>query len=327
MYNFINDQQQSRIIVKNGERMAIGRLRLKERGYDFPPYRPPSEAYSLLLRVTRGCPWNKCLFCSMYKGIPFERRSLQEIKGDIEVAAQLYREVPRWAFIGDSNSLVAKTDLLLEVLSSLYEFFPHLERVTSYARAKTIARKDLDELRKLRKAGLVRLHVGLETGDAETLRFIRKGATPGEMIEGGLKAKEGGFELSLYILLGIGGMERWREHADSTVEVLNKIDPHFIRVRTLIPQPGSPLFEMRKRGEFTLSSPELILEEARRIILGLKVTSQFLSDHISNYLPLNGEMPKDKQSILQSLDQALLNLREDPSLLEDYRQKEFLRHL
>ncbi|RLB03824.1 MAG: radical SAM protein [Deltaproteobacteria bacterium] len=307
--------------------MAVGRLRLKQRGYDFPPYRPPSEAYSLLLRVTRGCPWNKCLFCSMYKGIPFERRSLEEIKGDIEAAAHLYGEMARWAFIGDSNSLVVKTDLLLEILRYLYESFPHLERVTSYARAKTIAKKDLNELKELRRAGLVRLHVGLETGDAKTLNFIKKGATPEEMIEGGLKAKEAGFELSLYILLGIGGQQRWREHADGTGEVLNKIDPHFIRVRTLIPQPGSALFEMKNKGEFILPPPDLILEEERRIIASLEVTSQFLSDHISNYLPLNGKMPQDKNALLHSLDQELLRLRQDPSLLERYRRKELLRHL
>ena len=307
--------------------MAVGRLRLKQRGYDFPPYRPPSEAYSLLLRVTRGCPWNKCLFCSMYKGIPFERRSLEEIKGDIGAAAHLYGETARWAFIGDSNSLVVKTDLLLEILRYLYESFPHLERVTSYARAKTIAKKDLNELKELRRAGLVRLHVGLETGDAKTLNFIKKGATPEEMIEGGLKAKEAGFELSLYILLGIGGQQRWREHADGTGEVLNKIDPHFIRVRTLIPQPGSALFEMKNKGEFILPPPDLILEEERRIIASLEVTSHFLSDHISNYLPLNGKMPQDKNALLHSLDQELLRLRQDPSLLERYRRKELLRHL
>jgi len=307
--------------------MAIGRLRLKDRGYDFPPYRPPSEAYSLLLRVTRGCPWNKCLFCSMYKEIPFERRPLEEIKEDIEHAAQLYGGSARTAFIGDSNSLVAKTELLGKVLRYLYASFPHLERVTSYARAKTIAKKDLDDLKELRKAGLVRLHVGLETGDAETLAFIQKGATPEEQIEAGLKAKEAGFELSLYILLGIGGMQRWKKHADGTVRVLNKIDSHFIRVRNLVLQPGSPLYEMKQRGEFAVSPPELILEEERRIIAGLEVTSEFLSDHISNYLPLNGQMPGDKAALLQALEQELVALRTDPAVVDEYRQKEFLRHL
>src|SRR4030042_658821 len=271
--------------------MAIGRLRLKTRGYDFPPYRPPSEAYSLLLRVTRGCRWNKCLFCSMYKDIPFERRPLEEITEDIEHAAQLYGESARTAFIGDSNSLVVKTELLCEALRTLYASFPHLERVTSYARAKTIAKKELDDLKQMRKAGLTRLHVGLETGDAETLALIHKGATPAEQIEAGLKAKEGGVELSLYILLGIGGRQRWEGPGAGTARVLNKIDPHFIRVRNLVPQPGSPLYEMKQRGEFAVSPPEMILEEEKRIIEGLEVTSEFLSDHISNYLPLHGRIP------------------------------------
>jgi radical SAM superfamily enzyme YgiQ (UPF0313 family) len=307
--------------------LAVGRLRLKKRGYDFPPYRPPSEAYSLLLRVTRGCPWNRCLFCSMYKDISFERRPLEEILEDIEGAAELYGESVRTAFIGDSNSLVVKTELLCEVLRSLYASFPHLERVTSYARAKTIVKKDLDELKQIREAGLTRLHVGLESGDAQTLHCIQKGATPEEMIAAGLKAKEAGFELSLYILLGVGGIERWREHADATAAVLNKIDPHFIRVRNLIPQAGSPLFEMRQQGDFTLPPPEVILQEERRIIENLEVTSEFLSDHISNYLSLNGQMPQDKTVLLHALDREIAHLSEDPALIEDYRMKERLRHL
>jgi radical SAM superfamily enzyme YgiQ (UPF0313 family) len=307
--------------------MAVGRLRLKKRGYDFPPYRPPSEAYSLLLRVTRGCPWNKCLFCSMYKDITFERRPLEEILEDIEAAAELYGESTRTAFIGDSNSLMVRTELLCGVLHSLYVSFPHLERVTSYARAKTIAKKNLDELKQLREAGLTRLHVGLETGDAETLQFIKKGATPEEMIEAGCKAKEAGFELSLYILLGVGGMQRWKEHADGTAAVLNRIDPHFIRVRNLIPQTDSSLFAMRQKGNFILPPPDVILQEERRIIENLEVTSEFLSDHISNYMPLNGQMPQNKATLLSALDREIAILREDPSLVDDYQLKQTLRHL
>jgi radical SAM superfamily enzyme len=263
----------------------------------------------------------------MYKDIPFERRPLEEIKGDIEHAAQLYSASACSAFIGDSNSLVIKTDVFREVLRSLYAAFPYLERVTSYARAKTIAKKDLSELQQLRQAGLIRLHVGLETGDAETLRFIHKGATAGEMIEAGLKAKEAGFELSLYILLGIGGSERWREHADGTAAVLNKVDPHFIRVRTLTLRPGSRLFAMHGTEEFAVPPPDRILEEEKRIIEGLDVTSEFLSDHISNYLPLNGQMPHDKAGLLQSLDRELEKLHNTPSLIDAYRQKKTLRHL
>jgi len=121
--------------------MAIGRLRLKKRGYDFPPYRPPSEAYSLLLRVTRGCPWNKCLFCAMYKDVPFERRPLAEIQEDIAYAAQLYKGTTRTIFIGDSNSLVIKAEVFGEILRTLYASFPHLERVTSYAAPRPSQRR------------------------------------------------------------------------------------------------------------------------------------------------------------------------------------------
>jgi coproporphyrinogen III oxidase-like Fe-S oxidoreductase len=263
----------------------------------------------------------------MYKDIPFERRSVDEIQEDIESAAELYGASTRWAFIGDSNSLVVKTAALRKVIRYLYKSFPQLERVTSYARAKTIMKKDLDELKQLRQAGLTRLHVGLETGDAEILQFIRKGATPEEMIEAGLKAKAAGFELSLYILLGIGGLQRWREHADGTADVLNKINPHFIRVRNLILQAESSLFAMRQEGKFIVPPPNVILEEERRIIENLEVTSEFLSDHISNYLPLNGQMPQDKFALLQTLDRELDNLQTDPSLMDDYRLKESLRHL
>jgi hypothetical protein len=147
------------------------------------------------------------------------------------------------------------------------------------------------------------------------------------MIEAGRKAKEAGFELSLYILLGVGGMQRWKEHADGTAAVLNKIDPHFIRVRNLIPQTGSSLFEMRQTGDFVLPPPDVILQEERRIIENLDVTSEFLSDHISNYMPLNGQMPQDKAALLNALEQEIATLREDPSLLDHYRMKDTLRRL
>ena len=158
--------------------MTIGRFGFRRRDYDFPPFRPPSEANSLLLRVTRGCPWNRCAFCSMYKGMKFEIRPIEEVLGDIESARDLYGERVRTVFIGDSNSLVVKTEMLVKILNALLSSFPHIERVTSYARAKTIAKKPLEDLIKIRQAGLNRLHVGLETGDRDLLKEIAKGATP-----------------------------------------------------------------------------------------------------------------------------------------------------
>src|SRR4030043_604541 len=160
--------------------MTIGRFGLRRRDYDFPPFRPPSEADSLLLGVTRGCPWNRCTFCSMYKEMKFEIRGLEEIQSDIEMAKELYGDRIRTVFIGDSNSLVVKTEILVKILNALVSSFPHVERVTSYARAKTIAKKPLEDLIKIRQAGLHRLHVGLETGDQDLLKEIEKGATPEE---------------------------------------------------------------------------------------------------------------------------------------------------
>jgi radical SAM superfamily enzyme YgiQ (UPF0313 family) len=307
--------------------MAIGRLRLKPRGYDFPPYRPPSEANSLLLRVSRGCPWNKCTFCSMYKDMPFERRPLEEILEDIDAAQELYHDVTRTVFIGDSNSIIIKTEDFIKILQALYRAFPHIERLTSYARAKTICKKSTEDLKKLREAGLTRLHVGLETGDRELLSITQKGATPEEMITAGVKAKEAGFEYSLYVLLGIGGEQCWKQHAQGTAEVLNRIDPHFIRVRTVVPQPGCSLYEGIKIGTFRKAEHETILQEQRSLIERLEVTSTYLSDHLSNYIPVDGRLPEDKQTMLRVIDEALALLAEDDNVRKKFVRKDALRTL
>ncbi len=307
--------------------MTLGRFGLRRRNYDFPPYRPPSEANSLLLRVTRGCPWNRCTFCSMYKGLKFEIRAIEEVLEDIAMAKELYSDKVKTVFIGDSNSLVVNTDALVRILKALYESFPGIERVTSYARAKTIARKPKEELKRIFQAGLSRLHVGLETGNQLLLHEIQKGATPEEMIEAGRKAKEIGFEYSLYVLLGLGGEDRWREHAQDTAEVLNRIDPHFIRVRTLIPQPYSPLFEAMREGRFQLPSPETILKETRLLLERLDVTSQFLSDHISNLVPLYGKLPEEKEKMVRRIDESLRAIEEDGRIREEMEARRHLTRL
>jgi radical SAM superfamily enzyme YgiQ (UPF0313 family) len=307
--------------------MTLGRFGLRRRDYDFPPFRPPSEANSLLLRATRGCPWNRCTFCSMYKTMKFEIRDLEEILGDIELAKELYGDRVTTVFIGDSNSLTIKTEMLVQVLNSLYSSFPHLERVTSYARAKTVAKKPIEDLEKIYKAGLNRFHVGLETGDRDLLKEIDKGATPEEMIEAGRKAKKAGFEYSLYVLLGIGGEEKWEQHAKGTADVLNQIDPHFIRVRTFIPQPNSPLYDAMIEGRFQLASPETILKETKLLLEELQVTSQFLSDHISNLLPLHGKLPEEKEAMIRIIDEALRGLEEDSGLREEMELRRHLTNL
>lgn len=307
--------------------MTIGRFGLRRRDYDFPPFRPPSEASSLLIRVTRGCPWNRCAFCSMYKSMKFEIRDIEEIQDDIVMAKELYSNRVQTVFIGDSNSLVVKTEKLVQILNFLYAAFPYIERVTSYARAKTIAKKPIEDLKKIYQAGLNRLHVGLETGDRELLEKIEKGATPEEMIEAGKRAKQAGFEYSLYVLLGIGGEEKWEQHAKGTAAVLNQIDPHFIRVRTFIPQPDSSLYDAMEEGHFQLPSPETILKETKLLLETLHVTSHFLSDHVSNLLPLHGKLPEEKKSMIQMVDDALKGLNEEPSLRKEMEMRRHLTNL
>ena len=263
----------------------------------------------------------------MYKTVKFEIRDLEEIRGDIEMAGGLYGDRVRTVFIADSDSLVTKTETFLEVLKSLYASFPHVERITSYARAKTLAKKPFDDLEKIRKAGLTRLHVGLETGDRELLQEIKKGATPEEMIEAGKKAKRAGFEYSLYVLLGIGGEEKWEQHARGTAEVLNQIDPHFIRVRTFIPQPDSPLYDAMEAGRFQPPGPETILKETKVLLEKLEVTSEFLSDHISNLLPLHGKLPQEKERMVGMAEEALRRFKEDYGLREEMEARRHLTNL
>jgi radical SAM superfamily enzyme YgiQ (UPF0313 family) len=292
--------------------------------YDPPPYRPPSEASSLLLRVTRGCPWNQCTFCSMYKSLRFEKRPVEEVLQDIDTLRQFSGAAAPTVFIGDSNSLALETKPLVEILQHLYKAFPSVERVTSYARARTLSKKSMDELKEIRQAGLTRLHIGLETGDPELLEEIKKGATPEQMVEGAKRSKEAGFEVSLYVLAGIGGEKKWKQHAEGTAKVLNQINPHFIRIRTYVPTPFSPLWDKVQDGSFKLASAEAILLEQRRLIELLDVRSEYLSDHISNYVPVYGQLPKDQASMLQTIDRALAILRKD----DGYRRAlESKRHL
>jgi radical SAM superfamily enzyme YgiQ (UPF0313 family) len=307
--------------------MAIGRLRLKPRSYDFPPWRPHSEANSLLVRVTRGCTWNRCTFCSMYRQFTFERRPVEDVKADILTAASIYSADVRCVFIGDSNSPSIKTADFTDILHQLYASFPALERVTSYARAKTLAKKSLEDLKQLRHAGLTRLHIGLETGNAELLKKINKGATPDEMVAGCRKAKEAGFELSVYVLLGLGGEQLSEVHARDTAAVLNRINPHFIRMRTLQPQPGSELYDAMEAGAFIKASHETVLREQRLMVENLAVNSEYLSDHITNYIPVNGKLPGDRQAMLRAIDEHAADLKHNAALQMQFARRDGLTSL
>jgi radical SAM superfamily enzyme YgiQ (UPF0313 family) len=299
------------------------------------PIRPPSEAYSLLIRVTKNCPWNRCEFCSVFKGQRFELRIVEEVKQDILAARALADAIQEsaeqyghsagdlarlngilWmqddgvksAFLQDSDSMIMKTDPLVEIIEFLCKTFPTLERVCTYARGKTIFRKTPEELKRLREAGLSRLHIGLETGDDKLLAYVQKGATADQMAQAGRKAVEAGFEVSEYIMPGLGGIERAEQHATNSALVLNEIDPHFIRLRTFHLPPGTPIYEKARQGEFHMQSIEGVLKEIRSFIEQLDVTSELVtSDFAANFYMtgVDGKLPEDKQNLLNAVDRSL----------------------
>ena len=288
--------------------------------YELPPMRPPSEARSLLIRVMRGCPWNYCTFCSAYKDLPRKAamRSVDEVKGDIdelrmacdEMRRQGYLVEPETAFLADSNAIIIKTADLVDIVAYLLEAFPSLERVTSYGRAKTVLAKSAEELRELRRAGLSRLHLGLESGDDGVLQRVKKGATSQEMIAAGIKVKDAGFELSEYVMPGLGGRDGSEQHVEGTVRVLNAIDPHYTRVRSFTLIPGTPLFAEYEAGEFEALSRLEVAREIRALVERLEISGRLCFDHFSNppFLRQDWEgykLPEEKEAVLSALDGAL----------------------
>ena len=334
--------------------------------FEIGPIRPPSEGggNSLLLRVTRNCPWSRCTFCygTLYHRNKFELRTVEDVKKDIDsakaiadgiasvswglgyggeandvVGASMVRASPslrsdqcfvtvfNWlyeggltAFLQDADSLIMRPGELEDVVAYLKSTFPSLERTTTYARAKSILRKDTEELRRLRAAGgLTRLHVGLETGDDELLELVDKGITSEQHIAAGRKAKEAGLELSQYIMPDLGGRARWEQHARNTARVLSAIDPDYIRFRSFVPRRGTPMYEDYEAGTFELSSPHERLREIRLLTQELTVNSHVCFDHFTNsWRNRSGgalfkrdyegyRFPAEKQGVLDLIEEGL----------------------
>jgi len=273
--------------------------------------RPPSEAGSLLVRVTRNCPWNRCLFCPAYKGTAFSRRSVAEIKGDIDEMARYHGRNGSHvatAFFQDADSLILPTRELLEILEHLKEVFPSLTRVTSYARAKSLKRKSVESLKTLKAAGLTRIHTGLESGSGKVLKLIQKGESAEDMIEGGKRVMAAGIELSEYIMPGVGGRDLSRENALDTAAVLNRIRPDFIRVRTFALPPGSPMEAMAREGRFVPMNDLEIVSEVRELLFHLdEMPSHFrCADFSLNLLMhVDGHLDRDRDRMLEDLDSFL----------------------
>jgi len=279
--------------------------------YEQGVIRPPSEAWSILVRVTRNCPWNKCLFCPAYKGVTFSPRSVAEVKADIDAMAEEYGEDARMiktAFLQDADSLVLKTEQILEILRHIKSRFPGMERVTTYARATTLRRKSVEEFVQLKEAGLTRIHVGLESGSRTVLKMINKGITPEDILDGGRKVMAAGISLSEYIMPGVGGRALSKEHARETARLLNDLKPDFIRVRTFALHPKSPMKRMVEEGSFVPMTDEEIVAEIRLLVSCLDGIHSYFScgDYSPNLLmEVNGYLDEKKADMLRELDKFL----------------------
>lgn len=281
--------------------------------YDTPVYRPPSEAESFILRLTRGCSHNRCTYCNMYRGVPFEILSDEAVMRQIAMAHAYGKEDVRRVFLADGDAFVLPTERLLQILDVLRRYFPHLERVASYAAPRDILRKTPEEMKALRDAGLTLLYYGMESGDTETLRDIRKGVTGPQSIEAGQKVIASGMQLSIMVILGIAGAPGSRRHALATAHAISEIRPTMLSALCLMLYRGSELKAQFERGEFTPLSPAGLMEELKLMVehIDLPETEHclFRSNHVSNYVRLAATLPKDKDKLLADIDESLTYLK------------------
>lgn len=282
--------------------------------YDTPVFRPPSEAESFILRVTRGCAHNSCTYCNMYRGVKFEKLSDDQIMRQIAMAYSTDAEGVRRVFLADGDALVLPTERLLNILAVLKKYFPNLERVSSYAAPRDILAKSVEELTELRRAGLALLYYGMESGDAQTLKDIRKGVNDKQSIEAGKRVIAAGMKLSIMIILGIAGKEGSTRHALATAHAINEIKPTMLSALSLMLYRGSELKEQFERGEFHPLTPAQLMEELKLIMEHVDLPESehmiFRSNHVSNYIRLAATLPRDKEQLLEDIDKSILHLKQ-----------------
>lgn len=267
--------------------------------------RPPSEANSILLQVTVGCSHNKCTFCGAYHGERFRIKPDSIIMEDIAFAAE-YCKRQRRVFLCDGDALIIPQKRLRVILKEIKKQLPWVTRVGAYANTKSIKMKTPDELKELKELGLSIAYMGLETGDDVTLKKIRKGATSKTMIEMGQKIRAAGVKLSVTVILGIAGHERSAIHARETGRVLSAIDPEYVGALSLMLYPKAELYHDYKSGKFVLLEPDEMLNELKIMIKATNMSrGLFHANHASNYLPIKARMPKDKEAVLQLIDEAI----------------------
>ena len=268
-------------------------------------YRPPSEAYSLIVQVTYGCSHNGCAFCDMYDDKHFAMRPMEEIREDFELARQVYRRVER-VFLADGDALMRRTDELLQILGLAYGLFPECERVTCYASPTSLHIKSEEDLRLLREHGLTMVYMGLESGCDEVLEKMNKGHDAASIVAAGQKARRCGMELSVTAISGLGSRELMTQHAIGTARALSAMKPEYIGRLTLMVERGTPLERWVREGSFTVLGPMEVLQETELFLQHIDSEgSVFRMNHASNYLTLKGTLNRDREALLAKVQQGL----------------------
>ena len=274
--------------------------------YEEPLFRPPSEAESYILQATIGCSWNHCTYCAMYRSKTYRVRPQEELLEEIRQAAASFGPLVRKVFVADGDALAMPVDTWEAILRQLNESFPRLRRISCYATARNLLEKSPSELARLRQARLSRLYIGPESGDDVTLRRIAKGADAAEHVEAAKKAHAAGLEQSLIFLLGVAGIERSAEHARASARLATDMNPKFLSALTVTVVPDTPLEKLAKSDRFQVPDVLSLLRELRIFIDEACPTDTiFRSNHASNYLPLKGRLPRDRERLLSMIDAAL----------------------
>lgn len=282
--------------------------------YEGMVYRPPSEAYSLIVQVTIGCSHNDCTFCSMFRGKQFRVRKTEEIRADLTDARGYYKRVER-IFLADGDALCLSMDKLLDILGMIREIFPECERVGIYGSARDVLRKSPEDLVRLREAGLGIVYLGAESGSPAVLKAINKNATREELIGAVRMIEASGLRSSVTFISGIGGRALWEEHARMTASMISEMEPYYASILTLMVEPEAPLYDDIREGRFELLTPAEVMAEMELLLENINVTRPcvFRSNHASNYLSLKGDLPRDKERMLSQIRAA----KENTSMLKE----------
>lgn len=271
-------------------------------------YRPPSEAYSLIVQATIGCTHNKCSFCKMFKEKRFQTRPTEDIIADFAWARKRYRSVPR-IFLADANALCLKTDKLMPILTYIEETFPECERVTIYGRASDVLRKTEDELRQLREHGLTMVYIGAESGSDKVLEMCHKGETRQQLIDAVKRIEKVGIKASVTFISGLAGKDGWEDHAIQTGTMITEMNASYVSLLTLLVDPQAPIYEDIQSGRLKLLTPQEVLAETHLMLENAnpEKTCIFRSNHASNYLSLKGDLPQDRDRFLAQIEAAMKN--------------------